>query len=186
MEAKEKWDNKYQDIISSKEEREPNERLLKVTPHIKGESAIDIACGLGGNSFFLAESGFNVTALDISDVAINFVSEQAEIRGLEIRAYAADMSKGTDFPFPAESYDLAVITYYLDRSIFPQVKEMVKSKGYFFMETFFKTSVPGKKTVSEKFKLESNELLREFIDWTILFFEECEYERRQTILCKKK
>lgn len=186
MEAKEKWNNKYQDIILNKEDREPNERILKVISHIKGESAIDIACGLGGNSFFLAESGFNVTAVDISDVAINFVSEQAEKRGLKISTHVVDMSQGSAFPFTAESYDLAVITYYLDRSIFPQVKEMVKPNGYFFMETFFKTSVQGKQTVSEKFKLESNELLREFNDWTILFFEEIEHEGRQTILCKKK
>jgi tellurite methyltransferase len=138
------------------------------------------------NSFYLAKIGFNVTAVDISDVAIAFVSEQAEKRGLEIRTHVADMSKGSAFAFTAETYDLAVITYYLDRSIFPHVKEIVKINGYIFMETFFKSATRGKQTISEKFKLESNELLREFKDWNILYFEECEHEGRQTILCQKK
>jgi hypothetical protein len=45
MEPREKWNNKYHDIIPNIEEREPNERFLKLAPLIQGESAIDIACG---------------------------------------------------------------------------------------------------------------------------------------------
>jgi Tellurite resistance protein TehB. len=33
--------------------------------------ALDLACGLGGNSFFLAKYGLQVDAWDISAVAIN-------------------------------------------------------------------------------------------------------------------
>ncbi|MEH7442088.1 methyltransferase domain-containing protein [Bacillus sp. JJ1122] len=186
MEPRGKWNSKYTDIIANIEERVPNERLLKLSPYLKGGSAIDIACGLGWNSFFLSGIGYKVTAVDISDVAINFVSKQAEKKRLEIRTLVADMSKGTGFHFKKDSYDLVLITYYLDRSLYSKVKDIVKMNGYLFMETFYKTGPGSKKTITEKYKLESNELLEEFKDWKILYYEECEQEGRQSIFCKKQ
>lgn len=186
MEPREKWNSKYHDIVTNIEESVPNARLLKLSPYLNGGSAIDIACGLGWNSYFLSGMGYKVTAVDISDVAINFVSKQAEKKRLEIRTLCADMSKGTAFPFEIDSYDLVLITYYLDRSLFQKVKAIVKMNGYLFMETFYKAGPGSKKTITEKYKLESNELLEEFKDWKILYYEECEQEGRQSIFCQKQ
>ena len=43
------------------------EQIKRLAP---GTTALDIACGEGRNSIFLARQGFRVTALDISDVGI--------------------------------------------------------------------------------------------------------------------
>lgn len=184
MNTREKWDNKYETKLANMNQPVPNERLLYIAPGLRGGAALDIACGLGGNSFFLAENGFKVTAVDISEVAINYVKEKAVSNGLQIKALAADLSNPDSSLF-RESYDLAVITYFLDRALFPKVKGMVKNKGFFFMETFYRTMESGNQAISEKYKLESNELLKEFKDWKILFFEENEQEGRQTIFCQK-
>ncbi|MEI6703444.1 MAG: SAM-dependent methyltransferase, partial [Deltaproteobacteria bacterium] len=38
---------------------------------VPGHTALDIACGEGRNSVFLAQNGFLVTGLDISDVGLS-------------------------------------------------------------------------------------------------------------------
>lgn len=164
---------------------EPNRRLLKIAPYLKGGTAIDLASGLGGNSFYLADLGYEMTALDISDVAVNYVKEQAAKRGLNITSKVADLTKDKN-KLTSRKYDLTVMTYYLDRSLFPLVKQMVNEDGYLFFETFFKHKAAGNEHISSQYKLESNELLREFGDWKILFYEEDEQEGRQTIFCQKK
>jgi tellurite methyltransferase len=187
LDQQEKWNRKYLEKISEAKEKEANKRLKKFAPILDdGGAAIDIACGLGVNSFFLASIGYKVTALDLSDIAIKFVEEQANKRKLDIQAYTADLTDTSNFSFQSESYDLAIITYYLDRSIFPVVKEMVKIDGYVFIETYYQTGTGSRQTISDKYKLLSNELLKEFRGWRILFYEECKEEGRQTIFCQKQ
>lgn len=187
MDQQEKWNRKYLEIISEAKEKEANKRLKKFAPILDdGGAAIDIACGLGGNSFFLAGIGYKVTAVDLSEVAIQFIEEQSKRRQLDIIAYTADLTDTSNFSFQAGSYDLAIITYYLDRSIFPVVKEIVKTNGYVFIETYYQSGTGSRQTISDKYKLLSNELLKEFSGWRILFYEECMDEGRQTIFCQKR
>ena len=72
MEAdKIKWNRRFGSEDSFLGER-PSPFLLQEIKRIKrlapGKRALDIACGEGRNSIFLARQGFLVTALDISDV----------------------------------------------------------------------------------------------------------------------
>ncbi|MBT2644109.1 methyltransferase domain-containing protein [Bacillus sp. ISL-41] len=164
---------------------EPNRRLLNMAAYLKGGSAIDFASGLGGNSIYLAEMGYDITAVDISEVAINYVQEQAAKRGLNITAKVTDLTKERTF-LKGHKLDLAIMTFYLDRSLFPLVKQVIKDQGYLFFETFYKHKAAVNGQVSSQYKLESNELLKEFRDWKVLFFEENEQEGRQTIFCQKK
>jgi tellurite methyltransferase len=76
------------------------------------------------------------------------------------------------------------LTYYLDRSLFPLIKEVIRTDGYLFFETFYDNGANGNQHISNTYKLKSNELLSEFREWKILFFEENEQEGRQTIFCQ--
>nr|WP_274609509.1 methyltransferase domain-containing protein [Mesobacillus boroniphilus] len=162
---------------------EPNRRLLDMAAYLNGRKAIDFASGLGGNSIYLAELGYDITAIDISDVAINYVRNQAANRKLRITAKVADLTKERS-DLTSRKYDLAVMTYYLDRSLFPLIKQAINTDGYLFFETFYKNGSAGNQHVSNQYKLESNELLKEFREWKILYFEENEQEGRQTIFCQ--
>lgn len=184
MDAKDKWNRKYKDRLNNHGAPEPNERLLRIAKYLNGGAAIDYAAGLGGNSLFLAEKGYDMTAIDISDVAINFIKDQADLRNLKIDAKLADLTKEST-TLTSEKFDLAIITYYLDRSLFPLVKQVIKEDGYLFYETFYKNGAAGNGHVSNQYKLDSNELLNQFRKWKVLFFEECEEEGRQTIFCQK-
>ncbi|SMQ81416.1 Tellurite resistance protein TehB [Bacillus sp. OV166] len=186
MNLKNKWNRKYKERINQLEAPMPNERLAILSPYFTGGSALDLACGLGGNSLFLARLNFQVQAIDISDVAVNYLEEIAGKQKLAIFPRLCDMTDMTHLNLNNSSFSLIVITYYLDRSLFPLVKSVVKDNGYFFMETFYKSPKKESQGVSDQYKLQPGELLAEFSDWKVLFYEENEHEGRQTIFCQKQ
>lgn len=186
MNSKTKWDRKHQKRLAQMQEFSPNVRLKDMSPYLKGGVALDLACGLGANSLFLARSHYEVQALDISEVAIKFIEEQSILHSLPINAHVCDLTNENLSLYKQGLFDLIVITYYLDRSLFPIVKSLVKEGGYFFMETFFISPQQTNQTISDQYKLLPNELLSEFNDWHILYYEENELEERQTIFCRRK
>lgn len=185
MNSKTKWNSKYRDRLDQLKVPAVNPRLQNLSVYLNGGKALDIACGLGANSLFLASMSYQVEAIDISDVAINFVQDQARNNGFTIHTRVCDLTEPNRIAGKKNSINLVVMTYYLDRSLFPFVKSLVQQDGYFFMETFYQTPQNQNEGVSNQYKLQSNELLSEFSDWKILFFEENEQEGRQTIFCQK-
>ncbi|MDR7078146.1 2-polyprenyl-3-methyl-5-hydroxy-6-metoxy-1,4-benzoquinol methylase [Neobacillus niacini] len=186
MNTRDKWNIKHLDRITQLEEPEPNPRLKKLAAYFKeGGTALDIACGLGGNSMFLAQSDYQVEAMDISDVAINYIQEQASKDNLAIQPQVADLTNVNAQNW-LNAYNVMVITYYLDRALFPVVKSSIKEGGYFFMETYYQSPETVGQGISEQYKLRSNELLDEFRDWKVLYFEENEQEGWQSIFCQKR
>jgi tellurite methyltransferase len=187
MNTKEKWNIKHLDRINQHEKPEPNPRLKKLLTYLKeGGKALDIACGLGGNSMLLAQTDYQVEAMDISDVAINYIQTQAAKENLSIEPRVADLTTVDTEDWQNARYNIMVITYYLDRALFPVVKNSIKDGGYFFMETFYQSPENEGQGVSEQYKLRSNELLDEFRDWKVIYFEENEQEGWQSIFCQKR
>jgi 2-polyprenyl-3-methyl-5-hydroxy-6-metoxy-1,4-benzoquinol methylase len=76
---KEKWDAKYREKEQLLKPRQASKNLQDFIEHCKGTRALDIACGSGRNSIFLAECGFEVDALDIAEVAIKTLKKQVLI-----------------------------------------------------------------------------------------------------------
>jgi len=187
MNIKDKWNLKHTDRITKLKEPQPNPRLKKLASYFKeGGTALDIACGLGGNSLFLAGMNNQVEAIDISDVAINYVQEQAAKDNLSVQPRVTDLTDLDTLNWPNNPFDFIVMSYYLDRSLFPVVKNVLKDCGYFFMETYYQSPYSEEQGVSEQYKLKSNELLAEFGDWKVLYFEENEQEGWQSIFCQKR
>lgn len=186
MNPKLKWNTKYTERLQSKKTLEANPRLKALTQYLSGGRALDLACGLGGNSLYLARMNYHVQAFDISDVAIESLNKQIAKENLNIETNLVDLTTLTDKSWPQESFDLVVVTYYLDRALIPIVKNILKKDGYFFMETYYQSPKKKNEQISDRFKLHPQELLSQFADWHIHFFEENEQEGRQTIFCEKQ
>jgi tellurite methyltransferase len=185
MNSQEKWNQKHQDRMGQIIEPLPNPRLMKCSSYLNGGRALDLACGLGGNSLFLSKQKYQVEAIDISQVAINYLEEIASKQNLPIYTRVNDLTEVNQLNWNDGHFDLVVITYYLDRALFPLLKRWIKESGYFFMETFYQTKNNAANNVSNQYKLAEKELLTEFGDWKVITFDENEQEGRQTLFCQR-
>ncbi len=148
VEDRERWDKKYKNNhpIPSK----IAEVVEKYSLLANGKKALDIACGTGRNAKFLASKGFEVDALDISPVALE------SLKGIEnIRVKEVDFDT---YRLEENAYDLIVCTYYLNRSLFPQIEKALKEDGLFIFETFMHHPENTKVPSNRSFLLEDGEL----------------------------
>jgi SAM-dependent methyltransferase len=96
--------------------------------------ALDIACGAGRNSVFLAERGWRVVAVDGSQVGINRMLELAAKRGCadRIEAHVVDLeAQPSEFPIEPGRYDLITDFYFLHRPLFAEIRAGVRAGGLF-------------------------------------------------------
>ena len=149
-----KWDARYRGSATAvaTEVLVENRHLLPAV----GE-ALDLACGLGGNALLLARHGLRTTAWDLSPVAIERLAAEAE--GLPLRAEVRDVLAA---PPAAGSFDVIVVSRFLERDLCPLLMAALRPGGLLFYQTFTRDkAVPGGPS-SPDFLLAENELLRLF------------------------
>lgn len=175
LEDKKRWNEKYQTTQLPQNELVVVEQYAK---EAKGKSALDIACGMGRNAKLLVKMGFEVDALDISEVAI------ATLEGLEhINAQVVDLQ---EHDFKENAYDLIVCTYYLERTLFPKIERALKKEGIVIVETFLHDEANTKEPSNRAFLLEKGEL-KELLGsaYEILYHREFMAEVACAKQCKK-
>ena len=96
--------------------------------------ALDVACGLGRHALLLAGLGFAVDALDVSDVAVARLADEAARRRLPVTATRADLAAAPDLP--AGAYSVVVDTYFLERALLPALAAALAPGGLLVFETF--------------------------------------------------
>ncbi len=90
--------------------------------------ALDLACGSGRNALYLAELGWNVTAVDGSPVALDVLKARARELALDVDIRIADLERG-EFEIPSERFDLILDCYYLQRDLIPKMQAGVTRGG---------------------------------------------------------
>jgi len=83
----------------------------------------------------LAEKGFDVDAVDLSDYALSKVRDDAKIHKIEADLDEYDLEKN--------KYDLIVNMNYLNRRFYHQIKEALRPDGVVIFETFIIASWVG-------------------------------------------
>lgn len=99
------WNEYYE---GNEESIYPADETLKREIHnlVPGK-AIDFGAGTGGDSIWLAESGWDVTAIDFAPVAVTRLNKIAKSRNLKIKAVVGDV---TEFE-TSERFNLVYICY---------------------------------------------------------------------------
>lgn len=145
----------------------PHKLLPELIKKIPAGTALDLACGVGRNANFLAENGWQVTAVDNSSDGIEVALHRAEEKGLKVDYQLADLEKG-DFQVKPDYYDLICDFYYLQEDLFEPMKAGVK-KGGLIISTIH---IYGEGEESEGYLLKEGELREYFDDFEILHYYE--------------
>lgn len=101
------WDHRYSgdQMWSGK----PNGTLVNEIDGRPVGRALDVGAGEGGDALWLAEQGWNVTASDISQRALDRVAAEAQRRGLRIECRHADANALR--AFESRAFDLVSAQY---------------------------------------------------------------------------
>src|ERR1700692_800718 len=117
-----RWDRKYAEGLPSLTRPDPYflsayERF--VSPRFpRAGTGLDLAGGLGRHALWLAARKWKMSLGDVSERANGKVRDDARRLDLGLDLCVADAA---EYPFQRGGYDLIVLFYHLDRTLFPRV-----------------------------------------------------------------
>jgi tellurite methyltransferase len=181
-------------------EREPSAFLIGayeefVTPRFPaGGTALDVAGGIGRHAIWMAQRGWEVTLVDISDVGVAMALEEARSAGVSIHGEAADLCI---YDFGRSRFDLILAFYFLERSIFPALATALKPGGLILYKTYTRKHRKFRGCSHPMYFLEPGELRGAFPEFEELRYRESkgmaelvarkrEARRRRSLTCSRR
>jgi SAM-dependent methyltransferase len=128
------------------QERKQNDRDLDwglgwLKPHLEYlresniSTIVDIGCGTGSDAIRLAQLGFEVVGIDVSEVALGWARQKANRNRVDVSFQQMDISKGLSFP--DRSFDCAISHLVLHsfsdgvtRLVFADIHRILKPSGF--------------------------------------------------------
>lgn len=163
------WNSKFSDP-NSKFNRRPSRLLVEAVRDRRPNMAIDLGMGEGRNAIYLAQQGWQVTGVDLSDVAVSQAKTRAAQMGVKLNMVIDDLDH---YDFGRNRWDLITLFYMhawyhgaKPRSV-QRLHDALKPGGLLVIEGF---------AGNEKFEFHPNELLRDFGDLKILRYEDVQDE----------
>jgi SAM-dependent methyltransferase len=97
-----KWNQRYLSSDVPWDTGQPSTELQRILRehNIQPCRALDLGCGTGTNSVWLAQHSFDVTGLDIAPLAIAKADQQARAAGVAVRFLVADVLEPLDLGDP--------------------------------------------------------------------------------------
>ena len=177
------WDDTYKDreALSTFGNGQPSSEIVDIASKLDyGASILDIGCGDGRNSLFLAQKGFKVDAFDISETGIEKIKYLAKKENLKINAFLCDMN---DFEFE-NSYNLIIThgcLHLIHRKdwlrLINLIKENTNIKGFNIHAVFTDKIAPS--IDMEPFFIGlflEGEIFNFYKDWKVMLRESCIFD----------
>lgn len=173
-----RWDQRYREGAYTARHY-PGAFLQERLPYVDapgpGARALDLACGSGRNTHFLAREGFQVDAVDISSEALLHAKEAAGARDIDdsqIQWIRQDLDSGLPEAVAREKYDLVLIMRYLDLSLVQAALHSLKPGGHLLCEVHLQTSDNVAGPRSAAFRAAPGELKEAAAGLQILVYQE--------------
>ena len=182
---RQKWDEKYRKKSELLRPREASVNIKKYAEKSAGAKALDLACGAGRNTVFLAKQGYEVDALDIAEVALDALRLEAGCEQVSERVNAQHLDLDSYVPSP-EHYELIIMMNFLDRALIKRAQEGLKREGLFIVETYMDDESNEKKDSNVENLLQKEELITLFEGYELLFYEEFMNESHELYRMKKQ
>ncbi|MCO6539738.1 MAG: SAM-dependent methyltransferase TehB [Gilliamella sp.] len=149
--------------------------VINATKIIQTGKALDLGCGSGRNSLYLQLQGFDVTAIDKSELSIGNLQKIINDDNLKhINAMVYDINQA-NLPGEYDFIFLTVVMMFLQPERIPAIinnmQKMTKSGGYNLIVSAMSTpDYPC--SVGFSFTFKENELRQYYQDWEILKYNE--------------
>ena len=151
-------------------------KILRYVPPINKPKILDIGCGEGKDSVFLAKCGYDVDSFDITSSGINKLKALAKKNDVSINAFVSDLMLYE----PTKQYDVAYCSgalHYIEptlvKTVMEKYKSCVKKNGIVALNVFVKKPFIEPAPEKEVACLwESGRLLSFFSDWLVEEFSE--------------
>jgi tellurite methyltransferase len=136
--AHEAWEQRWTDEGIRRDWITPEALVIESVPFLRKRgvrAVLDIGCGLGRHALYLAQQGFDVTGVDLSEAGLDIARDAAAAAGVAIDYRIADF---TNLPASDGSIDLAVawnVIYHGDeeiaRTALQEIRRVLKPDGLF-------------------------------------------------------
>lgn len=128
---RERWDSRYSQEYG--DTPTPDPLLLDCSHLLTGGRALDLACGIGSNSLFIAQNGYWVDALDTSMVALRRLQEESHQQHLPVGCVLVDLDY---YPIPANLYDLVMVFHFFSKNLVGSIRAALKPGAILVYATF--------------------------------------------------
>jgi len=137
---REHWNRKYREAPEAWFVPDPflelafSKYILPSFPH--GGEALDLAGGAGRHAIWLAQQGWEVTLIDISDTGVEQARQNAGQFASHIHVVVDDLThfKAAQTQFEA-GFDVVMAFFYLQREIFPEMVSVLRPGGVLVYKT---------------------------------------------------
>lgn len=137
--------------------------------------ALDAAAGVATNGLYLAERGYYVIALDISEYGLRLARRRASERSLRLDTVVCDLK---NLWLPQECFDVILNFHFLERAAFEPYRRSLKPGGWLIFETFLQRE---EIVENPDYYLEPGELRQAFDDFEIFYWHEQDLSERKRV-----
>jgi tellurite methyltransferase len=160
------WNERYRKGECASDE--PHPLVVKFASSLFPGRALDVACGVGRHAIWLAERGWQTTAVDSSTVAIDILQERSSQKGVQVNAVTADLER-REFTIQPRTYDLIVVCNYLQRDLFAPIKNGTEIGGIVIATVSMFDADPNVKPMNPAYLVNPGELRAEFEGWDLIW-----------------
>lgn len=144
------------------------EFVNKVAKRSNSGQAVDIGCGGGRDSVFLAQHGWQMIAIDREQRVLSGAKQLAQSISSELAIDWRACSVESAPCLPQHPLDLIVMVRFLNRSIVAKMSQMLKPGGYVVIQTFVEGVEKMGSPKNPNFILRKGELAKTFSAFDVI------------------
>ncbi|MCB0392534.1 MAG: class I SAM-dependent methyltransferase [Bdellovibrionales bacterium] len=165
--------------------KDPDPFLEQFISRMQKGKTLDLGMGEGQNATFLASHGFNVKALDISDVAVEHAKSLAREKGVEIQIEKKDLDL---FVLGLMEYDSIIMINFKPpiKRYYSEIIRALKQGGTLLVKSYMDAEQEeafGPEDGYKNYYYYSNELLNNIRDLKILYYNEDKIDGKKVVQC---
>ena len=142
--------------------------INQYSDHCVNKNGLDLACGSGRDSVYMANNGWSMTGVDYSQSALDRLQALAKVNQQQVNVKKIDLERDTQQLDKLEGqYSAVVVIRYLHRDLFARLRSLIVPKGFIIYQTFLTGCEQFGSPKNPRFLLKAGELADRFSDFKI-------------------